>query len=184
MDMDTQCEVSREQISTEKKNHLRKYDLIFFIILLVICGFGIGITWQIPFKAQLTWPGMLPMFLLCMIILMICATLITEYIPNPGFRSNFGSTFDLVRRGLLNFHSPFYRGFWVVLCLLGYRLILVYFPKFLPPTYSYIIGTAALSFILIISFRAARVWLAILTAVLTTIALTVIFGQFYRVPLP
>ena len=57
-------------------------------------------------------------------------------------------------------------------------------PSILPPSYSYVVSTALFVFILITVFRAGPWWLAGLVAIVATAGLYIVFGEFYRVPLP
>jgi hypothetical protein len=176
-----------EQLKAEKESSLakkRQGDLVISLTLIVVCAGWLVLTFMIPvIETKLTWPGMLPAVLLGLIILLSVGFLLTSYPGNPE-HYNFR---DLFHRSLLmvqNTRGLFLRGALTIACLALYLFIMNYLQRPLPPTYSYIIST----FIFIVGFnlifRAASISLALLTGILATGALYVIFGVFYRIPLP
>jgi drug/metabolite transporter (DMT)-like permease len=173
-------EETRDKRETEVR---RQADLIIFLALLVICIGWLILTFRLPFKEQLTWPGFLPLILLIGILCMVGAMLLYLYVPNREYR-NMRHLGDRALQGLRNTQGTFYRGLLTVAILGAYILLLGYLPSLLPPTYSYIISTAIFIMALLMAFKAAPLWLVGLVAIVTTGALYFIFGSFYRVPLP
>lgn len=175
-----QLEAKKEPLLVKK----RQGDLIISLTLIVICTGWLVLTFMIPvIDTKLTWPGMLPMILLSLIILLSVGFLLTSYPGNPEYY-NFR---DLFRRSLLmvqNTRGIFLRGVLAIACLALYLLMVSYLERPLPPTYSYIISTFIFIVGFNLTFRAASISLALLTGILTTTALYVIFGVFYRIPLP
>jgi hypothetical protein len=161
----------------------RQADLVIFLALAAICILWLVFTLRLPFREKLTWPGFLPLFLLIGILSMIGAMLLYLYVPNSEYR-NLRSLADRAWRGLRNTTGAFYRAVLTVAMLYGYVLLLAYLPSVLPPAYSYVIATATFIVALLLAFKAAPLWLAGVMAVVTTAGLYVIFGSFYRVPLP
>jgi hypothetical protein len=164
-------------------NKLRQADLIFFIFLTVLCVLWLIPTFKMPFETELTWPAILPLFLLVTILAMVGSMFVYLYIPNPEYR-NLSALFAQSLKGIRNIRGQFYRACWTILLLFGYWILLRYLPNFLPAGYSYLIATPFFILVLIATFRAAPVWLAILAALLSTVGLWFIFGVLYRVPLP
>lgn len=174
-----QAETKERQDTAER----RQADLIIFLALLVTCIGWLILTFRLPFRDQFTWPGFLPLLLLVGILSMIGAMLFYLYIPNREYR-NLRNLGDRALQGLRNTKGVFYRGMLTVAILYAYVLLLDHLPSRLPPTYSYIISTAAFIVGLLMAFKAAPPWLAGLVAIVTTGGLYFIFGSFYRVPLP
>ena len=175
-----QTEPKEEQLLAKK----RQGDLIISLTLIVICTGWLVLTFMIPvIDTKFTWPGMLPAILLSLIILLSAGFLLTSYPGNPEYY-NFR---DLFRRSLLmmqNTRGLFLRGVLTIAWLALYLLMVSYLQRPLPPTYSYIISTFIFIVGFNLTFRAASISLALLTGILTTTALYVIFGVFYRIPLP
>jgi hypothetical protein len=178
--MDLEQLKAREKQKIEEK---RQGDLIIFLLLIVICIGWLVLTFLIPHRDKLTWPGSLPTLLLSLIIVMAGSVVLKLYIPNPEYR-NFRNLFRRILLVLQNIQGPFYRGILTVAILLAYVSLLKYLPYLLPPTYSYIISTVLFIAGLILTFRAASVWVTALVTVIATIGLYLAFGMFYHVPLP
>lgn len=179
--MDSEQTEPKEEPFLVKK---RQGDLIISLTLIVICTGWLVLTFMIPVvETILTWPGILPTLLLSLVILLSIGFLLTSYPGNPEYY-NLRALF---RRSLLmvqNTRGLFLRGVLTVACLALYLLMMSYLQRPLPPTYSYIISTFIFIVGFNVTFRAASILLALLTGILTTTALYVIFGIFYRIPLP
>jgi hypothetical protein len=105
------------------------------------------------------------------------------YLPHPEYR-NLGDLFRRSRQGLQN-NVIFHRGLLTLGILFVYIFVLLsVLPSFLPPSYAYVVSTAAFVFAMIVVFRAAAWWFAGLVAIASTAGLYIVFGEFYRVPLP
>jgi hypothetical protein len=180
--------MDKEQQSTEKYHQeikkLRQADLVIIIVLLIVCVVWISLTLRIPqFDEKHTWPGLLPMVLLAGIVVMACGMLLFIYIPHPEYR-NLSNLFRQSWQGFLKI-GPFHRGLLTLAILFVYIFgLLSVLPSVLPPSYSYVVSTAVFIYTLITVFRAASWWLAGLVAIVATASLYIIFGEFYRVPLP
>ena len=178
---------TEEQSGRDNEKLVKKYqlDLIVFFVMAVICIGWIGLTLQLPFRTELTWPGLLPLLLLSLILIMILGVFFTIYIPNPEYR-NLRHMFSQILKGIRHIDSKgyLYRSSLTMLFLFGYLLLLKILPRILLPVQSYIIATFVFISGITITFKAHKVWVCVLTAVLTTASLYVVFGIFYRVPLP
>jgi hypothetical protein len=179
--MDSEKKEAEEKQEFAKK---RQGDLIISLTLIVICAGWLVLTFMIPvIETKLTWPGILPMFLLSLVILLSVGFLLTSYRGNPEYYN----LRDLFRRSLLmvqNTRGLFLRGVLTVACLALYLLMMNYLQRPLPPTYSYIISTFIFIVGFNLTFRAASTLVAVLTGILATTVLYAIFGFFYRIPLP
>lgn len=176
-------ENQQQNEKNQEVNKLRQADLVVFILLTVLCILWLIPTFKMPFETELTWPAILPLFLLGAILAMVGSTFVYLYIPNPEYR-NLRDLFSRSLKGLRNIQGQFYRAFWTILILFGYWILLRYLPNFLPAVYSYLIATPFFILVLVMTFRAAPTWLAALIALLSTVGLYFIFGVLYHVPLP
>jgi len=178
---------TEEQSGRDNEKLTKKYqrDLIVFFFMALICIGWIGLTLRLPFRTEMTWPGLLPLLLLSLILIMIIGVFWTRYIPNPEYRNLrrvFSQTIEGVRH--INPNGYLCRSSLTMLFLFGYLLLLKILPFILLPVQSYIIATFVFISGITMTFKAHKVWVCVLTAVLTTASLYVVFGIFYRVPLP
>jgi hypothetical protein len=116
---------------------------------------------------------------------LILGALVIEYLPNPRYRN----LWPLLNQGLsgarqMTLKNPMYRSALTMLFLFAYWFLLTVLPSVLQPPQSYVISTFAFVLGLTVTFKAHKLWVCGLTAILTSAFLYVIFGIFYRIPLP
>src|SRR4030042_879284 len=165
MVLEAELDNKQQDERNKEVNKLRQADLVVFILLTVLCILWLIPTFKMPFETELTWPAILPLFLLGAILAMVGSMFVYLYIPNPEYR-NMPDLFARSLKGLRNIRGQFYRACWTILILFGYWILLRYLPNFLPAGYSYLIVTPFFILVLVMKFRAAPPWLAALVAFL------------------